>query len=143
MQIGSRFRAGTGRARSFEDSRGRLTLVPFDELPFTPARSYVLSAIPPDGRRGGHANRTQHRFLVILAGSAEVVLREGAQTEHATLAAGETVLIHPGVWHEIRALGPDLMVLVLAEGAYDPGDQIDRPSTAATAASTPSATRAT
>jgi dTDP-4-dehydrorhamnose 3,5-epimerase-like enzyme len=113
-----------GAAEVFEDSRGRLTLVPWERLSFTPARVYVLSEIPAGVSRGAHAARSQHRFLVWLSGSAMVVLDDGRETKELRLASPETLHIPPGTWHEIIALDDDLSVLVLADGPYDPGDYI-------------------
>jgi dTDP-4-dehydrorhamnose 3,5-epimerase-like enzyme len=113
-----------GAAEVFDDVRGRLTLVPYERLPFTPRRVYVLSQIPAGGRRGAHASRSQHRFLVWLSGRSIVVLDDGRETTELRLANPETLHIPPGTWHEITALDDDLSVLVLADGSYDPGDHI-------------------
>lgn len=108
----------------FEDARGRLTLIPWDEVPFTPVRGYVLSEIPLGACRGGHALRSQHRFLICLSGTAEVILDDGAQADQRTLAAPETLLVAPGTWLQLRALDERLSVLVLADGPYEPAEYV-------------------
>jgi dTDP-4-dehydrorhamnose 3,5-epimerase-like enzyme len=113
-----------GAANVFEDSRGRLTLVPWEQLSFTPARAYVLSEIPAGASRGGHAARSQHRFVVWLSGRAMVVLDDGREATELRLAEPETLHIPPGTWLEITAIGDDLSILVLADGPYDPGDYV-------------------
>ncbi len=128
--------ARTGRAPVFEDGRGSLTLVPYDELPFAPARVYVIGRIPPGARRAGHASRTQHRFLLGLSGRAVVVLDDGVQTSEVELGHGDTLHLSPGTWHEIEAITEDLSILVLADGAYDPDDYVSDRSRLPVAAST-------
>lgn len=131
---------GTGRAPVYEDARGSLTLVPYDELPFVPARAYVLAEIPSGARRAGHACRTQHRFLVGLSGQATVTLDDGHTTAELGLGRGDTVHIAPGVWLEIEAATSGVGILVFADGRYDPDDYVSErsrlPITAETAAPT-------
>jgi dTDP-4-dehydrorhamnose 3,5-epimerase-like enzyme len=130
----------TGKAPVFEDPRGSLTLVPYQELPFDPVRVYVLGDIPTGVRRGGHACCTQHRFLVGLSGRATITLDDGRASERVDLQRGDTVHIAPGTWHEIEATTAGVGILVLADGPYDPDDYVtDRsrlPIAAATAAPT-------
>jgi dTDP-4-dehydrorhamnose 3,5-epimerase-like enzyme len=114
----------SGSADVFEDARGRLTLVPWERLPFTPARGYVLSEIPAGALRAGHASRTQQRFLLCLAGLAALTLDDGRETEQRTLAAPQTLHIPPGTWLQIQALDDRLSVLVLADGPYDEDDYV-------------------
>ena len=57
---------------------------------------YVLSDIPQGARRGGHAARSQHRFLVGLSGQAAVVLDDGRATAELELRRGDTVHVAPG-----------------------------------------------
>jgi quercetin dioxygenase-like cupin family protein len=121
--------AARGGTPVFEDARGRLTLVEFEGLRFTPARAYVLNAIPVGARRGGHASRNQDRFLVMLSGRARMTLDDGHHSEEIELAPGDTVHLGTGVWHQIEAIEENLAVLVLAEGQYDRSDYVsDRES---------------
>jgi quercetin dioxygenase-like cupin family protein len=108
----------------FEDARGRLTLVEFDRLGFNPARAYVLDAIPVGARRGGHASRTQARFLLMLSGRARMTVDDGHHADELELAPGDTVHLGAGVWHQIEATAENLAVLVLAEGPYDRSDHV-------------------
>jgi UDP-2-acetamido-3-amino-2,3-dideoxy-glucuronate N-acetyltransferase len=124
----------------FADQRGALTLVPLDSIPFTPTRSYVLHGIPRAATRGGHASRSQQRLLVGVTGAAAVTLDDGTQASTVELASGDTLLVGPGVWFELEATEDDTVVLVFADGDYDPADYLrDRselPLSSATAAET-------
>ncbi len=133
----------TGVADVFEDARGRLTLLPLDEAPFAVARAYVLSDIPPGERRAGHACRTQQRLLVCASGASRVTLDDGRDVDTFELRAGATLHIPAGVWHEVEASREAPVIVVLADGPYDPADYVsDRaqlPLAAATASQTASA----
>jgi dTDP-4-dehydrorhamnose 3,5-epimerase-like enzyme len=108
----------------FRDERGALTLTELDSLPFTPARVYVLHGIPAGARRGGHAHRSQHRFLAVVCGRASVLEDDGRRVETLDIGPGESLHVPPGVWHEIEALDDQLVVLVLASGPHDPADYV-------------------
>jgi dTDP-4-dehydrorhamnose 3,5-epimerase-like enzyme len=135
--------SATEQVQSFSDDRGRLTLVEAAQVPFTVRRTYVLHEMPAGTRRGGHANRTQHRLLVILAGGVTVRLDDGTGERQLSLRSGETLLVEPAVWHELEISGPDTAVLVFADGDYDPGDYIEDRTALAPAASTRSQTTST
>lgn len=110
------------KASTFEDHRGKLTVVPFDKLPFVPARAYVISELSPGRRRGGHASRTQHKFLVALSGCAKTTLDDGHQCEELELRPPEAVHVPPGTWLQLEGLAEESSILVLADGPYDPDD---------------------
>src|SRR4051812_33197505 len=119
---------GAGPAREklemFRDERGALTLAEFDSLPFAPARAYVLHEIPVGARRAGHAHRSQHRWLGVISGSIEATEDDGRDARTMTLSEGESRHVPPGVWHELRALSDDVVILALASGPHDPADYV-------------------
>jgi quercetin dioxygenase-like cupin family protein len=108
----------------YEDPRGSLTLVSFEQVPFVPERVYVLGDIPPGVRRAGHACRRQQRFLVSLSGHAAVTLDDGHTSERVEIARGDTLHLAPGTWHEIEAADATVGILVLADGPHDPADYV-------------------
>jgi UDP-2-acetamido-3-amino-2,3-dideoxy-glucuronate N-acetyltransferase len=132
-----------GTTPVFTDDRGALTLVPVDAIPFTPNRTYVLHGIPRGATRGGHASRSQQRWLVGVAGNAKVTLDDGVHASTLELAGGDTLLVPAGVWHEIEAVEDGTMILVFADGDYDPADYVRErsklPLSSAVAAATASA----
>ena len=129
-----------GSVPVFRDERGALTLAQLDLLPFTSARAFLLHDIPAGTRRGGHAHRVQHRFLVVVSGRAAVVLDDGRDVERFDLGPGESMHVAPRVWMELEALGEGLTVMVLASGAHDRDGYIYERSELSTAATTASQT---
>jgi quercetin dioxygenase-like cupin family protein len=113
-----------GAAPVFADPRGRLTLVESDAIPFEVARSYVLSELPAGVRRAGHACRTQQRFIVGISGAAVLTIDNGRKAERIRLTGGDTLHVPPLVWLEIEADGDGVVILVFADGVYDPSDYV-------------------
>ncbi len=116
--------ARRGQASVFGDHRGRLTLVPAGTIPFEVQRSFVLSELPAGARRAGHACRTQHRFLVGISGVAIATVDDGRDCRRLRLAGGDTIHVPPGTWLELEADGDGVVVLVFADGDYDPSDYV-------------------
>lgn len=117
-------RAGAERslASVFADERGKLTLMALDQIPFEPDRAYVLSELPLGTARGGHACRTQHRFLVGISGQATVTVDDGHTSERGSLGGGDTLHVPPATWIEITPECEGVTILVFADGEYDPSD---------------------
>jgi len=112
------------RLEVFRDERGALTLADLEAVPFVPARAYVLHDIPAGACRGGHAHRSQQRWLAVISGSVEVTEDDGRGANSFELGEGCSLHVPAGVWHALRALGPDVVILVLASGPHDPSDYV-------------------
>src|SRR5581483_6715829 len=111
-------------AAVFTDPRGTLTQVSLDQIPFVPARVYVLHTMPVGAKRGGRAARRQRRVLVGISGSVAIALDDGVRTWEACLRGGDMLLIEPGVWHQLSVEEDRTSVLVFASGPYDPDDYV-------------------
>jgi hypothetical protein len=68
---------------SHTDDRGELIPIHFDQMPFTPCRSFVIANVPAGTVRGRHSHRIGTQMLMCLHGSIEILMRH--QDEHATL----------------------------------------------------------
>lgn len=108
----------------FRDERGALTLADLEALPFVPVRAYVLHDIPTGARRAGHAHRHQQRWLAVISGSVEITEDDGRSSERFELGEGSGLHVPSGVWYELRALEPGVVILVLASGPHDPADYV-------------------
>jgi mannose-6-phosphate isomerase-like protein (cupin superfamily) len=113
-----------GAAQRFEDPRGKLTVLPLDEAPFEITRAYVISDVPLNARRGGHAYRTQHRLLIAISGTVLLTLDDGRRSRALELNGGDVIHIEPGVWHELEAIAEPVAIAVLADGVHDPSDKV-------------------
>ncbi len=60
----------------FEDDRGTLTPLEFDQLPFEPQRVYFVTA--KDGAvRGGHSHHIEEEIFVAARGSISLLVNDG------------------------------------------------------------------
>jgi len=72
--------------RRITDARGALTVgeVPM-EVPFSPARYFVVFDVPSSELRGEHAHKQCQQFLICLHGSCRVLLDDGQNRCEVTL----------------------------------------------------------
>ena len=109
-----------------EDLRGRLSAGEFTaQVPFTPARYFIVFDVPGKDVRGEHAHRRCHQFLVAARGSLVVVVDDGKQSEEVVLDAPNVGLyLPPMIWAVQYKYSSDALLLVFASDPYDPGDYV-------------------
>lgn len=113
------------RLDRFRDHRGSLTPLTFDELGFTVARTFVVSA-PLGAVRGGHGHRRVRQVLFRASGTIEVTV--GRLGERARITLGEerpALLIEAGVWARQTYLEHGSTLIVFADGPYDASEYLD------------------
>lgn len=95
------------------------------DLPFEIRRVFTMSGMPAGSVRGAHAHRRQRQVVLCQAGACTLSLDDGRERRVERLARGPRGLVlEPGVWHELRDFSADCVLLVLADGPYDPADLI-------------------
>lgn len=114
------------RLPHFGDLRGELAPLEFGaDLPFRPARSFLVHGVPSDKVRGEHAHRECHQFLIAAHGRLSVVVDDGSDRREVSLAEPSVGLyMPPGIWGIQYKFQPDTVLLVMASHAYDAGDYI-------------------
>ena len=112
--------------RVIVDDRGRLTVGEAgNPIPFTPVRFFTISDVPPDARRGEHAHRHCHEFLVCVAGSCEVIADDGSMQQRVPLNSPSVGLhLAPMTWRTMERFSIGSVLLVLASLPYDESDYI-------------------
>ena len=118
--------ASLHRIPFFEDIRGSLIAGEINkELPFQPARFFVVYNVPSTEVRGEHAHRQCHQFLICLTGSVQVVVDNGTDRQDISLDSPEIGLyLKPYVWGTQYKYTADAALLVFASHPYDPNDYI-------------------
>lgn len=107
------------------DTRGNLSVVEKNTLPFDIKRVYYLYDIPSDSFRGGHAHKEQLEFLIPLSGSFEVVVDDGYKKETVMLnKPNRGLLIPTGIWRELQNFSSGSVCLVLASDVFSEEDYI-------------------
>lgn len=107
------------------DRRGNLSVIEGETAPFEIKRVYYLYDIPGGSKRGGHAHKNLHQFLIALSGSFDVVLKDGTKNKKIILNNPNIgLLIKPGIWRELENFSSGAVCLVLASDLYDEDDYI-------------------
>ena len=108
-----------------QDTRGNLSVIQGNSIPFEMKRVYYLYDIPSGGRRGGHSHKDQQEFLVALSGSFDVILTDGNEQKTVTLNKPNVgLLIVNGIWRELENFSSGSVCLVLASGFFEEEDYI-------------------
>ncbi len=107
------------------DTRGNLSVIEGDVIPFTMKRVYYLYDVPSGAERGGHSHKVQQEFLVALSGSFDVVLTDGQDKKTVTLnKPNEGLLIPNGIWRELENFSSGSVCLVIASDVFEEADYI-------------------
>jgi dTDP-4-dehydrorhamnose 3,5-epimerase-like enzyme len=108
----------------FRDNRGSLTPMTFDEVGFSVARAFVVSA-PRDAVRGGHAHRRVRQVLFRASGTIDVDVSHRGERARFTLGEDHpAMLIEAGVWAQQTYVDDDSTLIVFADGPYEPGEYV-------------------
>jgi oxalate decarboxylase/phosphoglucose isomerase-like protein (cupin superfamily) len=108
------------------DKRGRLGFAQHgDHIPFPVKRVFYIYDIARGASRAGHAHRTQHQFLIMLAGSCKVVVDDGANRGNVELDSPQVALYAPPLmWLDLAGFTDGAVCLVLASGVYEESDYL-------------------
>ena len=112
--------------RRITDARGALTVgeVP-TEVPFAPARYFVVFDVPSLELRGEHAHKECQQFLICLHGSCRVLLDDGMQRCEVTLDRPDMGVFMPAmIWGTQYCYSPDAVLLVFASRPYEADDYL-------------------
>jgi oxalate decarboxylase/phosphoglucose isomerase-like protein (cupin superfamily) len=96
-----------------------------DAVPFPIARVFTIVDVSAGGERGNHAHRKCSQLLVVLKGTARVLINDSADTvSHSLKPDGKGLLVPPGLWNTVVFESAQTVVMVICDEAYDPGDYI-------------------
>ena len=107
-----------------EDIRGNLSVVEAGiHIPFKIRRVYYLYDIPGGSERGGHAHKALQQLIIPLAGSFDIKISDGKNSEVFSLnRANIGLYIEPMIWRELSNFSSGAVCLVLASNLYDEED---------------------
>lgn len=108
------------------DIRGSLSVGEFEQdIPFSPARYFLVYGVPTAETRGEHAHYECHQFLLAIKGSVHVVAFDGSKREEFVLDSATTGLyLPPMTWGIQYKYSSDAVLLVFASHHYDNADYI-------------------
>jgi dTDP-4-dehydrorhamnose 3,5-epimerase-like enzyme len=88
-------------------------------------RFYFITGVPAGARRGGHAHRTQAKYLVCVQGGVDVYVEAHGRVDVVPLdRVGRALYLPAGYWLELVNFSPGAGLAVLSEHAYDEADYI-------------------
>lgn len=104
---------------------GDLGVVEFADLPFEPKRIYWLTGVDDHKSRGYHAHKKLRQYFVVVKGSVDIFLTDGLEEFSTTLQAdGNSILLAPGLWREIKNFSVNAVLLVICDQPYSEDDYI-------------------
>lgn len=108
------------------DPRGNLTVVEgMKEVPFDIKRIFYVYDVPTGEKRGAHAHRRLHQFLICLSGSLDVQLDDGHRQRSVRLHRPWVGLwVPPMIWAAQGEYDAGTVCLVLASESFDPKEYI-------------------
>jgi dTDP-4-dehydrorhamnose 3,5-epimerase-like enzyme len=108
------------------DPRGNLTFLEGGKhIPFDIKRAYWIYDVPGGEKRGGHAYKTLHEFIIALSGSFDVVLDDGREKKTFSLNRSYFGLYVPQmIWRTIENYSTNGVTLILASAHYNPDEYI-------------------
>lgn len=102
-----------------ENKPGWLAPLDFAELPFPPARQFVVS-VDGGGTRGCHAHRESRQLLQCVAGHISVDLDDGTRKATVELVpGGPALLLDALVWSVQNYEGPHAVLLALCSDRFN------------------------
>lgn len=101
------------------DSRGRLGVTEFRELPFQPKRFFWIFDTPADTARAGHGHRTCHQFIFVQQGTVSIrVTQQSGDCLISNLEVGEAFHLQPFNWLELLEFSQGAVLGVFASEEY-------------------------
>lgn len=102
------------------DSRGNLTFVEGNTLPFPIRRMFWIAGVPQGKTRGGHAHATCSEAVFAVQGSFTMHLSDGLVQAAVRISAPDGgVLVPAGIWCDLKDFSSDCVCVVAASHPYD------------------------
>jgi hypothetical protein len=117
------------RLPRFQDPRGVLSPLEFEQLPFTPVRTFLVWGVPPNTPRGYHAHRECKQLLIAAHDIVTAIIDDGHTRQEVDLDDPSIALLLPPLVWGGQQFGMDAVLLVLASHPYQANDYIDNYAT--------------
>lgn len=92
---------------------------------FTIKRVYYTYGVKEGIIRGHHAHKALEQLLICVYGAIEIMCDDGEKKEYTVLDdPAKGLYVGPGIWHTMKWLKDDSILLVLASEYYDESDYI-------------------
>ena len=108
-----------------EDSRGQLSVIESNLIPFLPDRFFFTTVKGENTERGGHAHRECWQLLFCISGQidVQVVMTDGSEI-YGLSQDGRALLVPPGNWCKQIFRDVHSVLGVIASHPYDAEDYV-------------------
>ena len=108
------------------DDRGNLTFIEGENhIPFKIKRAYWIYDVPGGQKRGGHAYKKLHEFIVALSGSFDVILHDGKEEKKFSLNRSYYGLYVPKlIWRKLENFSSNSLALIVASKVFNETEYI-------------------
>ena len=97
----------------------------YQDIPFAFKRVYYTYGVKEGIIRGHHAHKALEQLLICVYGAIEIMCDNGEKKEYTVLDdPAKGLYVGPGIWHIMKWLKDDSVLLVLASEYYDESDYI-------------------
>jgi len=108
--------------RRYSDDRGHLVAVASDtDVPFDIRRVFWIYGNTAQRPRAGHAHQMLTELIVCVSGRCVATIEDASGVRRVTLDRPDSgVLLPPLTWIDLTDFSTDCVLLVLADGDYNP-----------------------
>jgi len=108
----------------FENEKGLLIPIEFQQLPFQPVRVFLVHS-PSGATRGEHGHKTGRQILIRVSGEIKIDLCWQYEEKSVVLGLeNNAVLIASPVWARQTYYGEDPCMMALCDTPYDPNNYL-------------------
>ena len=109
-----------------KDPRGNLSFFENgSQIPFDIKRTYWIYDVPGGEKRGSHAFKESHEFIIALSGSFDVVLHDGEKEVKFNLNRSYYGLYVPNfLWRRVENFSTNSLALIVSSIPYNCNDYI-------------------
>lgn len=102
-----------------------LSAIEFSSLPFKPERIYWIQDFTSEAVRGNHSHKKLTQVFIMISGSMNLKIYEGAQSKFYEFSReSKPLIVEPGTWRIMSKASSDAVLLVIADRPYEPEDYI-------------------
>ena len=110
--------------KSFDDHRGSLLPLEFENLPFEPKRIFIVNNVPLNDIRGNHSHYETKQLLICINGTVDVILHDGLNETIYSLTKNQQILIPELIWDSQKFTSENSEIIVLCSTNFNLDDYI-------------------
>jgi dTDP-4-dehydrorhamnose 3,5-epimerase-like enzyme len=109
------------------DARGNLSFLQNSaQIPFDIKRVFWIYDVPGGEKRGGHAFKTQHEFIIVLSGSIDIIVvdPQGTETKFCLNRSYYGLYVPPMHWRHLENFSTNAVSVNLSDSEFSEDEYI-------------------